>query len=244
MSGQPVSRETGHRRSGQPVSRETGHRRIAVLGTGTEVGKTHASVALTAALAARGEQVGGLKPIESGVTPGVLTDADRLAEVSSVPPDLAPYRFTEPVSPHLAARRSGVVISLEVVTRWLDSQRSRIALIETAGAVLSPLGSGLTNLDLARAIAPDAVVLVGLDRLGILHEVACCFLVLRTLAPELPAPLLVLNAPAASDASTGTNADELVALGIAPRVVSFPRADARHATSLSAAHQVLAELGL
>ena len=225
------------------VSRETPPRLIAVLGTGTEVGKTHVSVALAAALASRGEAVCALKPIESGVTSGTLTDAARLAEVSTVPPGRAPYRFEPPVSPHLAARRAGVGISVEVAAAWVRGHRAGVLLVETAGAVLSPLGPGLTNLDLARALVPEAVVLVGVDRLGVLHEVSACLLVLRTLAPELPVPVVVLNEPGTADASTGTNAEELEGLGVATGVVVLGRGEATSRGSLERAREVLVRGG-
>ncbi|KYF62016.1 dethiobiotin synthase [Sorangium cellulosum] len=229
---------------GRAVSRETGQLRVAVVGTGTGVGKTHASVALVAALAARGAQVCGLKPIESGVDGASTTDADQLALVSSVQPEAAPYRFAEPVSPHLAARRCGVTISLDVATAWVARQQAPVVVVESAGALLSPLGPGLANADLVRALAPDALVLVGLDRLGILHEVASCLMALRALAPGLPPALVLLNPPAASDASTGTNAEELESLGITSNTVVMPRAAPTAPASLASAQLALARLVL
>ncbi|WP_437599126.1 ATP-dependent dethiobiotin synthetase BioD [Sorangium sp. So ce590] len=229
---------------GRPVSRETGQLRVAVVGTGTGVGKTHASVALVAALAARGDKVCGLKPIESGVNGLSTSDADQLALVSSVQPEPAPYRFLEPLSPHLAARRCARGISLDLVAAWVDRQQAPLVIIESAGALLSPLGPGVTNADLVRALAPDAVVLVGLDRLGILHEVASCMLALRALAPGLPPALVVLNPPAAPDASTGTNTGELEMLGIARDGVVMPRALPTAPASLAAAALTLARLGM
>lgn len=229
---------------GHPVSRETGRIRVAVVGTGTGVGKTHVSVALVAALAARGDKICGLKPIESGVDGTSTTDAEQLALVSSVQPEPAPYRFAEPLSPHLAARRCGRAISLEVAAAWVERQPAPLAIVESAGALLSPLGPGLTNADLVRALSPDAVVLVGLDRLGILHEVACCTLALRALAPGLPPAMIVLNPPAAPDASTGTNAGELAVLGIASGAVVMPRAAPTAPASLAAAQVALARLAL
>jgi dethiobiotin synthetase len=226
------------------VSRETRARRIAVVGTGTEVGKTHVTVALVAALAARGAHVSGLKPIESGIATAALTDAERLASVSTVFSEPAPYRFGEPVSPHLAARRLGVELSLEAAAGWVRRQPARITLVETAGALLSPLGPGLTNLDLVRTLAPDAMVLVGLDRLGILHEIAACLVVLRTLAPELPAPQVVLNAPPVPDASTSTNAEELDTLGIVQGVMVMPRMAPTSAPSLAMADRIVTQMGL
>jgi dethiobiotin synthetase len=215
---------------------------VAVLGTGTGVGKTHASVALIAALSGRGDLVCGLKPIESGVVDGILTDAARLAEVSSVRAGPAPFTFGEPVSPHLAARVAGVTISVEAAAAWVRGHRIGVLVVETAGAVLSPLGPGVTNLDLTRALRPDAVVLVGLDRLGVLHEVSACLFVLRTLAPDLPEATVILNEPAEPDASTGTNAGELELLGIAGGVVVLPRAEPTSATALERAAGVAGRL--
>ncbi|WP_437277807.1 dethiobiotin synthase [Sorangium sp. So ce375] len=229
---------------GRPVSRETGQIRVAVVGTGTGVGKTHVSVALVAALASRGHKVCGLKPIESGVDGTSTSDAEHLALVSPVQPEPAPYCFGEPLSPHLAARRCGRAISLDVAASWVDRQPAPLVIVESAGALLSPLGPGLTNADLVRALAPDALVLVGLDRLGILHEVACCMLALRALAPSLPPAIIVLNPPAAPDASTGTNAGELHALGTTPECVVMPRAAPTAPESLAAAQLAVAQLGL
>ena len=45
-----------------------------------------------------------------------------------------------------------------------------ITIIETAGGLFTPLGRGVTNLDLVRALGPSVVLLVAPDRLGVLHE--------------------------------------------------------------------------
>lgn len=199
--------------------------RLAIVGAGTGVGKTHLGVALARALALQGAgAVAALKPIESGVTGESETDAAQLAAASTFhvkhPP---PYTFAEPISPHLAARRSGVTIALGRVTAWVEEAVCPWVIVETAGGLLSPLGPGLTNLDLTRALAPQVVILVALDRLGVLHEVAACTVALRTLASELGELAVVLQAPEVPDLSTGTNAEELKALGTAQHVFTLPR---------------------
>jgi dethiobiotin synthetase len=55
---------------------------VVVTGTGTSIGKTHFAEALILAWR-RTARVLGLKPIESGVVPGALTDVERLQAVSS-----------------------------------------------------------------------------------------------------------------------------------------------------------------
>lgn len=200
---------------------------ILVLGTGTEIGKTHASIALTWALAHLGTSVVALKPIESGVPlnpKDASTDFGSLAAFSSSPAQPPPYAFQDAVSPHLAAREANVTIDFDRISEWVASHAAKTKLIETAGGMLSPLARGRTNLDLTRVLKPAHVLLVASDRLGVLHDVTAALHAYHTLAPELPEPAVLLQPPTTADSSTGTNAEEIVWLGLAPRVFLFPRA--------------------
>ena len=85
-------------------------------------------------------------------------------------------------------------------------------VIETAGALLSPLAAGVTNFDLARALDPALWILAAADSLGTLHDVSACLEILRHRGR---APDHVILSAARVDASTGTNADEMRLLGIA-----------------------------
>lgn len=216
---------------------------IAVVGTGTGIGKTHVSCALARALVRRGLATAGRKPVESGVTDTALTDAAALSGSGSIAPASAPpYTFRDPVSPHLAARREGKAIDPELAAAWVreSSIGADVAVAETAGALLSPLGRTSTNLDLATALAPDLIVLVAPDRLGVLHEVASAR---RILGPEAWArTLVVLSAPAEPDASTGTNVDELRWLAWAERAVTWARDAVDGALLADAAAQVCGRL--
>ncbi len=218
--------------------------RIVLVGTGTGIGKTHLGVALVKALADTGAEVAGLKPVESGVVAGEPCDASRLSAVSTfhvkLPP---PYALAAPVSPHIAAAREGMLISLPPILRWVESVAAPWVVVETAGALLSPLAPGLTNLDLMLALEPTAVVLVAPDRLGVLHDVSAALLALRVLAPHVPEPVVALQTPGETDASTGSNAAELVHLGIARRVTTFPRADAEGADVQAVALGLVEALG-
>jgi dethiobiotin synthetase len=206
------------------VSRETRPVRIAVVGTGTAVGKTHATRALATALARSGTPVAALKPIESGVQPGSrTTDFALLARAANVAPTPPLYAFPDPVSPHLAARRAGRPVHLTRVAAWVAAHAADWTFVETAGALLSPLSRQHTNLDLVAALRPDLVLLVGQDRLGVLHDIRACTLVLRATLPDIPL-LVLLQAPARPDQSTGTNAAELARLRVVPEVVTLPRA--------------------
>jgi dethiobiotin synthetase len=199
--------------------------RVAVVGTGTGIGKTHTTLALLHALVRRGERALGLKPIESGfdeLAPGA-SDGEQLARASSVPAlGAPPVRLRAPLTPWLAAEREGETLDLELCVRWIDAQSADYVLVETAGGLLSPLTERATNLDLVRSIAPDVVVLVAPDRLGVLHDVTACRLALER-AVELPRASIVLELPERSDASTGANAGLLERLGYGPVLGTLPR---------------------
>ena len=105
---------------------------VAVVGTGTGIGKTHLAVALTQALAARGPVV-AWKPVESGVRGALGDDEAALAAVSAA--HVPSLRLRAPLSPHLAARREGVVIEPAALhDRWLTLAETWPTLVvELAG---------------------------------------------------------------------------------------------------------------
>lgn len=185
-------------------------RLVVVTGTGTEIGKTHVAVALVLAAAARGLRVTGYKPIESGLSGPESGDAHDLRVASTNPLDPSPlYGFAEPISPHLAAARTGARIDLHRIVEVVEPCRNDVDLIvvELAGGLFSPLSAEHDNCDLLAALAPDASVLVGRDALGVLHDVRAVRLAAGTKGVSLTD--LVVVTPAVVDASTGTNLDAL-----------------------------------
>jgi dethiobiotin synthetase len=197
--------------------------RVAIVGTGTGIGKTHFSVALLHALSLQGRSAIGLKPVESGLGTEE-SDAARLAAASTFHvKHPAPYRFPDAVSPHLAARRAGVEIAPARILEWVTECSAPWTIIETAGGLLSPLAPSFTNLDLVQMLAPELIVLVGLDRLGTLHDVGACLFTLANNPAALPRPTVVLQTPEVADTSTGTNAEELVTLGMVQHATLVPR---------------------
>jgi dethiobiotin synthetase len=99
------------------------------------------------------------------------------------------------------------------------------SIVETAGGVFSPLSETATNLDLALALEPATWVLVAADALGVLHDVSATLQAMR--ARNRAPDHLVLCAARAPDASTGSNATELAALGIATPSAVLARDDDR-----------------
>ena len=188
--------------------------RVIILGTGTDVGKTYVTACLARGLRKHGP-VTALKPIESGVTVDVAGDAGVIANAAGHAPALSPWRFPRPVSPHLGAREARSPIAIATVVAWVREQEhvlgAPVSLVELAGGAFSPLGVGLTNVDLALALEPSLWLLVAPDALGVLHDITAT---LRAL--PRPPDAVVLSAARTPDESTGSNARELAALAITP----------------------------
>lgn len=210
---------------------------LLVTGTGTGIGKTHVTGALllawARALAKSGvanPQVAGLKPVETGVAPsGDGGDGAALERLSTfhVKRFPAPYRFARPVSPHLAARETGTTVQLSVLRGYVAGVRraADAVVVELAGGLFSPLAPGLSNADVTRDLAPDVVLLVAPDRLGVLHEIAATTRAAATSGVLLTG--IVLVAPEFPDASTGTNAAEIAMVADVPVLAVVPRGDVR-----------------
>ena len=194
-------------------------RRWVLLGTGTDVGKTYVATRLAQVLRARHTPCLALKPIESGVSL-LAGDAGTLRAAATA--GAAPhYAFSDPISPHLAARRAGQTIHIEAVLAFVAEHEARfeqslasptdprsalpVCLIETAGGAFSPLNEQCTNWDLAHALRPEVLILVAPDSLGVLHDVQAT---LRALRPAVP-DVLVISEARPIDASTGSNLSEI-----------------------------------
>ncbi|MBP6797378.1 MAG: dethiobiotin synthase [Luteimonas sp.] len=149
-----------------------------VTGTDTGIGKTYASVALLHALRARGLRAIGMKPVASGceATPEGWRNEDALALLSAGDPraayaDVNPYALPAATAPQLAARDVGVEIELPALlaAHARLAARADAVVVEGAGGWLAPMGDGLDQSALARALGGDVVLVVGL-RLGCLSH--------------------------------------------------------------------------
>ena len=210
---------------------------LFVAGTGTDVGKTHVTCALIRAARARRWRVAALKPVATGPTDDTERHARALdARAGQTHPPL--YALARPVSPHLASREASVVISIDRIVRAAEgaASMSDLVIVEGAGGLFSPLAKDVDGATLARALG-SLFILVAPDRLGVLHDLSASLTAAR--ARGLTAPGVVLSTPSQADESTGTNAAEARALGIADVLGTFPRASDDDPSSLRVASLVL-----
>lgn len=117
---------------------------VFITGTGTDIGKTIATAAVAATLAAQGRRVVVVKPAQTGF-PGTGGDLDDVARLTGVTDLHGFVRYPEPMAPLAAARRAGLpTLGLGEAAariRELDGP-DRTVLVEGAGGLLVRLGSG------------------------------------------------------------------------------------------------------
>ncbi len=147
--------------------------RFFITGTDTGVGKTVVSATLCAALDAH-----YWKPIQTGTREGSdrLT-VMRIAEIpkSQIIPEV--YRFSPPVSPHLAARRARVRIDFQRIPVPSEDDK-RGLIVEGAGGVFVPVNQTQMMIDLMAHLRLP-VVIVARTKLGTINHT---LLSLRALA--------------------------------------------------------------
>ena len=152
---------------------------VAVVGTGTDVGKTWVAARLLAGLRAAECSVAARKPVQSfdPADDPLSRDAAVLGSASGEAPETVchPERWYEvALAPPMAAeelgRSSFGIAELMGELCWPEPvQRGRpvdVGVIETAGGLRSPLAADGDCLDLCVALAPDLVLLVADAGLG------------------------------------------------------------------------------
>jgi dethiobiotin synthetase len=153
-------------------------RGVYITGTDTGVGKTLVCGLLAGFLRGRGFRVATQKWVQTGTggQPADLAVHRRFMGLPEEPPaaelpDLCPYRFPFPASPHLAAAREGKVVEARVIEaayRRLAASHE-IVLVEGAGGFLVPLADGLLAGDLVARLGLAVLVVVG-NRLGCINH--------------------------------------------------------------------------
>jgi len=195
-------------------------RGLFVTATDTGVGKTEVACALLGAARAAGVDAVGMKPAQSGATPGEPSDAERLREASGrVEPleAICPYALQAPLAPAVAARLEGREISLSRILEAAHALAARHAavLVEGAGGLLVPLTERETFADLAAALGLPVLV-VARAGLGTVNHTALTVEALRRRGLAIAGIVLNRTAPA-DDPSVPHNAGEIARLtGIAP----------------------------
>lgn len=150
-----------------------------VTGTDTEVGKTHSSCALMAALAQQtGATVAGFKPVASGSEwrDGVLKNEDALAlqqaaNISLSYAEVNALSLEEATAPHIASAAEDRPIVLADLNQGLRhlQQRADYVVVEGAGGWHVPLLPGVDFADWVVSQRLPVILVVGV-KLGCINH--------------------------------------------------------------------------
>lgn len=186
-----------------------------ITATGTDLGKTWLTAGVAGICRARGIPVRALKPVMTGYDPASPATSDAgvlLAKVGSQGTaseieGIAPWRFTAPLSPDLAAAREGRQVDFAALVDWCRDEIARnegILLIEGIGGALVPLDKTHTVREWIAALDRQQVqvVLIAGTYLGALSHTLATLAALRAAGIE-PAALVVNES---ADGSVGLNA--------------------------------------
>jgi len=193
---------------------------IFVSGTDTGVGKTVVARAIVRALVRQGVDVVVAKPVESGADP---TPADALALRAAACSDdsldaICPFRFPDPVSPHLAAARVGARIDGEAILALLArlADGHELVVAEGAGGLLVPLADDLLYADVI-ARSGYRLLVVAPDVLGTINATLLTLEAARARGIEVAG--VVLNRTPPADLG---NAEAIAAHGRVPILGRLP----------------------
>lgn len=179
---------------------------VAVVGTGTGVGKTVLTAGLTGWLREEGVDARGVKPVQSGAPDddAAVVRAACGSEAAATCP-----RYLEPaLAPRVAAEQAGEAIDYDTVLAETVAAAgdAEVTLVEGVGGLRVPLAGEREVLDIVADLGLPAV-LVADSGLGTLNHSALSVDALRS--REVPVRGVVLNRYEGADVAERTNPREL-----------------------------------
>lgn len=144
---------------------------VFIIGVDTGVGKSSVSAGLVKLLYGS-KKVCYWKPIQTGTI--VSDDTKDLKSVTSLPDDcfMEPsYRFAEPLSPYMAAKKWGKRVEMDVLVNAFQEAKKKgcFPIIEGAGGLLVPFNDKELQVDFAKKIKLP-IIFVTEDRVGAINQ--------------------------------------------------------------------------
>jgi dethiobiotin synthetase len=210
---------------------------VAVVGTGTDVGKTFVTAGLTAWLRDEGIEARAVKPCQTGSPQD--DDAGFVADVcGDEDAAVCLKRLEPPLAPTVAAEQTGEELDYEAIrdgcARELD--RAEVGLVEGIGGLRVPLAGEREVIDLVSDLLIDEIVLVAGSGLGTLNYSSLSVEALERRGIAVDS--IVLNEYEGATVAERTNPDVLTEMTGVP-VYTLPPVDASPACVGSAVSERL-----
>lgn len=174
---------------------------IFITATDTDVGKTYVSKGIVKELIKRGKKTGYFKPLQSGIVPNVLSDADNVlsgvkgdnvnchAELVSASSKLIlknSYVTNTPCTPSISAEIDGVKISLDKIEKdYKELEKScDVVITEGSGGLFVPSGEDFLMSDIIKKLNLPVLIVARPD-LGTINHVLLTINALRGLKIEI-----------------------------------------------------------
>jgi dethiobiotin synthetase len=202
-----------------------------ITATGTDIGKTFVTAALTEYWRNAGRGVAAIKPVMSGYEDAEAAGSDAgillRALGRTVSTDeiarIAPWRYRAPLAPDTAAAREGKSLDVDAVIGFCHDQIDKmedILLIEGVGGIMAPLDASRTMLDWLTALNIP-LVLVGGTYLGSISHALTALEVLEL--ANLDVRALAISESLGSGVPLADTVSSLERLGKGVDIVTLPR---------------------
>lgn len=144
-------------------------KKFFITSSGTDIGKTFVTAALTHQLKKAGHSVAAYKPIISGFEDGETNDTTILLEAQGKSKSQknitshSPWRFKLPASPDIAAAAEKEEIKFIDLVNFHNTaaHKQEITLFEGVGGVMVPLNAEKNTLDLISHLKFEVLLVVG-----------------------------------------------------------------------------------
>ncbi len=162
---------------------------IFITSTDTDAGKTYVSRGIVRELLKRGKKTGYFKPLQSGIIPNVLSDADSVKQDTQNQNNLIlknSYITNTPCTPSISAKIDGIEISLDKIKEDYKNlaQECDIVITEGSGGLFVPVNENSLISDVIKKLNLPVIVVARPD-LGTINHVLLTLNALRSLDIEI-----------------------------------------------------------